>query len=62
MKYKDPNKERRERERRLLNSNGWKAVPALKTNGAFKWKWIRAGRKKAYSRSEAVRLTRLGRI
>lgn len=47
-------KKHREQERRLLNSNKWKAVPALKQNGAFTWRWIIAGRKKAYTRKEAV--------
>jgi hypothetical protein len=53
MKYRDSNKQRREYERRVLKKNGWVAVPALKANGAFQWKWIIAGRKKAYSREEA---------
>ena len=55
MKYLDTNKERRERERRILNSNGWKAVPALKKNGSFVWRWIKAGRKRAYTREEALK-------
>lgn len=55
MKYLDKNKERRERERRMLNANGWKAVPALKPNGSFVWKWIKAGRKLAYTREEALK-------
>lgn len=50
----DYNKNIRDAERRLLNSAGWMAVPALKPNGAFQWKWIVAGRKKAYSRKKAV--------
>lgn len=54
MRYKDPNRECRESERRLLNANGWKAVPALKSNGSFVWRWIVAGRKKAYTRQQAV--------
>ena len=54
MTYQDPKRERRERERRLLNAYGWKAVPALKSNGSFVWRWIVAGRKKAYTREQAV--------
>lgn len=54
----DMNRERRERERRLLNSNGWKAVPALKSNGSFVWRWIIAGRKKAYTRQQAVAIVK----
>lgn len=55
---RDGNKERRERDRRILHQAGWVAVPALKPNGAFKWKWIVAGRKKAYSREQAVAIVR----
>ena len=55
---KDGNKDRRERERRLLKGAGWLAVPAVKRNGSFKWVWITPGRKKAYSRTEAVALVR----
>ena len=62
MKLIDPNKPRRDAESRELQRVGWKAVPALKPNGSHKWKWIIAGRKKAYSRQDAVRLTRLGRV
>lgn len=47
----------RNKQRRFLRKRGWKAVPALKTNGAFLWRWIRAGYKKAYSRKEAVQIT-----
>jgi len=54
----DPNKPKREAERRVLHKAGWVAVPALKPNGAFKWKWIVAGRKKAYSRKEAIAIVR----
>lgn len=55
MKYEDPNKERRERERRILQRNGWMAVIALKKNGAKTWKWIQAGRRRAYTREEALK-------
>jgi hypothetical protein len=55
---RDGNKDKREEERRLLNKAGWLAVPALKKNGAFVWRWIIAGRKKAYSRAQAVALVR----
>jgi hypothetical protein len=51
---RDGNKDKRESERRLLNKAGWVAVPALKSNGAFVWRWIIAGRKKAYTREQAV--------
>lgn len=51
----DRNKLRRDRERRILNANGWVAVPSLKPNAAFKWSWIFPGRKKAYSRKEALK-------
>lgn len=54
MKYLDKNRQTREQERRLLNAYGWKAVPALKSNGSFVWRWIIAGRKKAYTRKQAV--------
>lgn len=47
----------RDMQRRFLRKCGWKAVPALKTNGAFQWRWIRAGYKKAYSRTEAVQIS-----
>jgi hypothetical protein len=50
----DSNKFRREFERRLLKRAGWKAVPALKRNGSFVWRWIHRTRKKAYDRQEAV--------
>ena len=52
------NKILRDTQRRFLNKRGWKAVPALKSNGAFTWRWIRAGYKKAYSRSDAIQITR----
>lgn len=54
MKTIDPNKPRRDAERRKLQRAGWVAVPALKSNGAFKWRWIHPTRKKAYSRAEAM--------
>jgi hypothetical protein len=62
MKIIDPNKPRRDAERRLLKKAGWVAVPALKPNGAFCWRYIRAGRKKAYTRQRAVQLTKMGRV
>jgi len=49
----DNNKEHRDFQRRVLRRAGWVAVPALKDNGAFQWKWIHANRKKAYSRERA---------
>ena len=54
--YEDPNKGRRELERRVLQKDGWVAVPALKDNGAFQWKWIHPSRKRAYSRPIAFAL------
>lgn len=62
MKVIDPNKPCRELQRRTLQRAGWEAVWALKDNGAWIWKWIHPSRKKAYSRAEAMRLTRLGRV
>lgn len=56
MKYVDSNKERREFERRVLRKDNWVAVPALKDNGAFQWKWIHPSRKRAYSRPIAFEL------
>jgi hypothetical protein len=56
MSYEDPNKGRREQERRVLQKDGWVAVAALKDNGAFQWKWIHKTRKRAYSRSAAFAL------
>lgn len=52
------NQKIRDHQRRILNNAGWKAVPALKPNGSFKWVWIRAGRKKAYSRVDAYRIAK----
>lgn len=54
MIYEDRNKECREIERRILQRNGWMAVIALKKNGAKTWRWIKAGRRKAYTRQEAL--------
>lgn len=54
----DPNKPRRDAERRVLHRAGWVAVPALKRNGAFKWRWIHPTRKKAYSRDQAMAIVR----
>ena len=54
MKTIDPNKPRRDLERRVLHKAGWLAVPAVKPNGSFKWVWITPGRKKAYSRQQAL--------
>lgn len=62
MNITDPNKRRRDTERYILKMNGWVAVPALKDNGAFQWKWIHPTRKKAYSRNEALRLVLRKRI
>jgi len=56
MTYEDLNKRNREEERRILRRNRWKAVPALKDNGSFQWKWIHPARKRAYSREKAVEL------
>lgn len=56
MTYEDLNKGRRELERRVLQKDGWVAVPALKDNGAFQWKWIHSSRKRAYSRAIAFAL------
>jgi len=61
MKYTDPSKERRDRERRLLQSAGWQAVWALKDNGSWQWKWITSKRKKAYSRQQAIAIVRRSR-
>ena len=55
---RDGNKDKREYERRLLKKAGWKAVPALKRNGSFVWRWIHRTRKKAYDRQEAVAIVR----
>jgi len=60
--FNDIKKPIRDEQRRKLRANGWVAVPALKDNGAFQWKWIHHSRKKAYSRVEALRLTTLGRV
>jgi len=62
MKYKDINKQNREKQRRLLQRVGWQAVWALKKNGSWTWRWIHPTRKKAYTRIEAVKLTNLGRV
>ena len=56
MKIVDSNKPRRDEQRRKLRAAGWVAVPALKDNGAFQWKWIHAERKKAYSREQAINI------
>jgi hypothetical protein len=48
----------RDHQRSVLNKNGWKAVPALKKNGSFKWVWIKAGRSKAYSRKDAYKIAK----
>lgn len=56
-KYEDLNKEKREKQRRLLSRNGWVAVPALKDNGSFQFKWIHKKYKRAYSRKDAVKIT-----
>ena len=61
MKLIDPNKPKRDKERRILKRSGWVAVPALKPNGAFVWRYIKAGRKKAYSRQQAMEIVRRGR-
>lgn len=58
MTYEDNNKQRREQQRRFLQRNGWKAVTALKPNGAFKNAWIHPKRRGSYDREEAVRLTK----
>jgi len=56
MSYEDRNKGNREFARRVLQKDGWVAVPALKDNGAFQWKWIHPTRKRAYSRTTAFAL------
>jgi len=61
MKFNDSNKPRRDKERRILQGAGWKAVWALKDNGSWYWKWIRKDRKKAYSRQQALEIVRRGR-
>lgn len=58
MKYRDPNKARREEQRRTLHAAGWKAVPALKDNGSHQWKWIHRDRKRAYSREAAFKMAK----
>ena len=58
MTYEDNNKQRREKQRHFLHKYGWRAVAALKTNGAFKHAWIHPKRKGSYSREDAVRITR----
>lgn len=62
MKLIDPNKPRRDAERRILNKNGWLAVEAVKPNGSFLWRWIHPKFKKAHSRKEALQITRAGRV
>ena len=49
----DNNKQHRDDQRRVLRKAEWVAVPALKDNGSFQWKWIHHKRKKAYSRERA---------
>ena len=58
MSYEDANKASREFQRRVLQRDGWVAVPALKDNGAFQWKWIHQTRKRAYSRQDAFAMAR----
>lgn len=57
MKYIDK-KRARDRERHFLKKHGWRAVEAVKTNGAFKNAWIHPSRKGSYSRQEAVSITK----
>ena len=53
-------KQHREGQRRFLQQSGWRAVEGAKKNGAFKWVWIKPGRRRALSREEAVAIeTRL---
>ena len=52
----DQNKYHRDFQRRVLRRAGWVAVPALKDNDSFQWKWIHATRKKAYSRERAFKM------
>lgn len=47
----------RDMQRRFLRKRGWVAVPALKDNGAFQWKWIHPRYKRAFSRKAAVQTT-----
>ncbi len=56
MSNYDPNKRVRDRQRRILQQAGWVAVPALKDNDAFQWKWIHHTRKKAYPREKAFEM------
>ena len=51
------NKQHREWQRRFLHGYKWRAVPALKDNDSFQWKWIHASLKRAYSREDAVVIT-----
>jgi hypothetical protein len=50
-------KQHRDQQRRFLHSRGWRAVAALKKNGAFKNAWIHPTQKGSYSREDAVSLT-----
>ena len=54
----DDNKPVRDAQRRFLHKHGWRAVDALKRNGAFKHAWIHPTQKGSYSREDAVRLTK----
>jgi hypothetical protein len=57
MKYEDNNKQRREKQRRFLQRNGWVAVDGYTKELKFRHKWIKPGvYKRAYSREEAVTL------
>lgn len=58
MKTIDPNKPRRDAERRFLHKNGWVAVAALKDNGSYQPKWIHKRYKRAYSREDAIAITK----
>ena len=60
--FSDTKKPLRDKQRRILHAAGWEAALALKDNGSWYWKWIHPSRKKAYSRTDALKLTRLGRI
>lgn len=51
-------KKLRDKQRRFLHKYDWKAVSALKKNGAFKNAWIHSSRKGSYSRQEACDITK----
>jgi hypothetical protein len=60
----DSNKTKRDRERRLLQKNGWEAFLGFKRDGstAKKWIWLHPNHRKPVSRREAVKLTKKGEL